>query len=91
MNSFKPACSFAKSTPVSLNQLEENIEPCLGRQVSVKLVVSRFGIFKTAEHLNDSLHRADFISGASSTTISPLPFAAPGQTLVLAHETRIAQ
>ena len=60
MNSFKSACSFAKSTPVSLNQLEENVEPRLGRQLGVKLVISRFGIFKTAEHLNDPFHVADF-------------------------------
>lgn len=63
---------------MSLNQLEENIEPFLGRQVSVKLVVRRFGIFKTAEHLNDSFHGADFTTPArSSTTIGsllPQPF-----------------
>ena len=64
MNSFKSACSFAKSTPVSLNQLEENIEPRLGRQVSVKLVVRRLGVFKTAEHLNDSFHVTDFTTPA---------------------------
>lgn len=59
MNSFKSACSFAKSTPVSFNQLEEDVEPFLGRQIGVKLVVSRFRIFETAENLNDS-HVGDF-------------------------------
>ena len=57
MNSFKSACSFAKSTPVSFNQLQENAEPFLWCQVGVELIVSHFGILKTAEHLNDSLHR----------------------------------
>ena len=56
MNSFKSACSFAKSTPVPFNQLEEDVEPFLGRKVGVKLIVSRFGVFKTAEQLNDSFH-----------------------------------
>jgi hypothetical protein len=41
---------------MSVDQLEQNVEPCLGCQVSVKLIVSRFSIFKTAEHLNNSFH-----------------------------------
>ena len=56
MNSFKSACSFAKRTPVLVDQIEKNVEPFLRRQVSIKAIISRFGIFKTAEHLNDSLH-----------------------------------
>jgi hypothetical protein len=56
MNSFKSACSFAKSTPVPFNQFEEDVEPFLGRQIGIKLVVRRFGIFKTAEDLSDSFH-----------------------------------
>ena len=59
MNSFKSACSFAKSTPMSINQLEENIESFFGRQVSIKPVISRFSIFKTAKHLNDSFHEEE--------------------------------
>jgi hypothetical protein len=42
---------------VLVNQIEENVQPFLGRQISVKLVISRFGIFKTAEHLYDSIHK----------------------------------
>ena len=58
MNSFKSACNFAKSTPVSFNQLQENAEPLLWGQVGVELIVSQLGVFKTAEHLSDSFHRA---------------------------------
>jgi len=39
-----------------INQLEESIESFFGRQVSIKPVISRFSIFKTAKHLNDSFH-----------------------------------
>lgn len=89
MNSFKSACSVAKSSPVLLNQLEENVEPCLGRQVSVKLVVSRFGIFKTAEHLNDPLHEADFNSqhpARKQKTVSPSPRPWPAEFVLIAHD-----
>lgn len=41
---------------MSRNEFEEDIEPFLGREVSVKLVVCRIGIFKTAEHVGDALH-----------------------------------
>jgi hypothetical protein len=44
---------------VVVNQLEENIESLLGRQVSIKLVISRFGMFKAAEHLNHSFHEEE--------------------------------
>ena len=56
MNSFKSACSFTKSTPVSLNQFEEDVETLFGRQVGIKLIIRLFGIFETVEHLNDSFH-----------------------------------
>ena len=41
---------------MSFDEFEEDIEALLGRKVSVKLVVSRIGIFKTAEHLDDAFH-----------------------------------
>lgn len=82
MNSLKSACSFAKSTPVSFNQLEKNIEPFLRRQVSVKLIVSRLGIFKAAEHLNNSFHGLtlprDTVSNRGSTAVS---FDPPTETV----------
>ena len=56
MNSFKLVCSFAKRTPMSFNELEENVETLLGREVSVELVVGHIGIFKTTEHLDDAFH-----------------------------------
>lgn len=56
MNSFKSVCSFAKGTPVSLDELQKNVEPLLGRQVRIELVIRVLGIFKAAEHLNDTFH-----------------------------------
>jgi hypothetical protein len=57
MNSLQSACSFAKGTPMSFDELEEEPEPFLGCEISVKLIISRIGIFKTTEHVNDALHR----------------------------------
>lgn len=57
MNSFKSASSFAKTTPVSFHQLKQDIEPLLRSQISVELRVGLLGIFKTSEHLRDSLHK----------------------------------
>ncbi len=56
MNSFKSACSVAKSTPVPFHQLEEDIESFLRRQVRVELVISTIGFLKSAEDLNDRFH-----------------------------------
>lgn len=56
MNSLKSACSFAKSTPVLIDQLEKNVEPLLGRQISIKLIIRCFGVFESAELLDDPLH-----------------------------------
>jgi len=39
-----------------VDQIEKNVEPFLRRLVGIKAIISRFGIFKTAEQLNDSLH-----------------------------------
>jgi hypothetical protein len=38
------------------DELEEDIEPLLGNEFSVKLVVSRISIFKAAKHLGDAFH-----------------------------------
>jgi len=72
MNSFKSACNFAKSTAVSLNQLQENVEPLLWCQVGgVELIVSHLGVFKTAEHLSDSFHRANVSTQRQITPFLP--------------------
>src|ERR1051325_7661298 len=68
MNSLKSACSFAKKTPVPLNQLQENVESFLWCQVGVELIISHLGVFKTAGQLNDSFHRTNF-----STQERPVP------------------
>ena len=49
MNSLKSSCSFAKSTPVPIHEFEKDVEPFLGRQASIKLMVGLFGILKTSE------------------------------------------
>jgi len=41
---------------MSFDQFEEDVEPFLGRQVGIELVVSLFGVFKTAEYLSHSFH-----------------------------------
>lgn len=68
MNSLKSSCSFAKSTPVPIHQFEKDVEPFLGSQARIKLVVSLFGILKTAEYLNDSRHALDFTTPAATST-----------------------
>lgn len=73
MNSLKSLCSFAKSTPVLFDQLEENLESGLGCQVRVELIVSAIGFFETAENLDDSFHRPKCITrGPPSRCRSPL-------------------
>src|ERR1041385_8310199 len=39
-----------------LDEREEDSEPLLGDEFSVKLVVSRISIFKAAKHLGDAFH-----------------------------------
>lgn len=68
MNSFKSACSFAKTTSVPFYQFEEDVEAFLGRQVCVELVVSLIGSFKSVEHLNDSIHGEDFTTPRNAST-----------------------
>src|SRR5688500_3819880 len=65
MNSFKSVCSFAKTTPVPLYELQQDVEPFVGCQTGVEIVVGFVGIFETAERLNDSVHIEDF-----TTTVS---------------------
>jgi hypothetical protein len=45
---------------LSFDELEEDIEPLLGREVGVELVVSRIGFLKTVEQLEDAFHRSNF-------------------------------
>jgi hypothetical protein len=60
MNSLKSSCSFAKSAPVPIHQFEKDVEPFLGRQASIKLVVGLFGILETAKYPANSRHALDF-------------------------------
>lgn len=49
MNSLKSACSFAKSTPLPLDQLQQHLEPVFGCEVSIELIISLVGILEAAE------------------------------------------
>jgi hypothetical protein len=41
---------------VPIHEFENDVETFLGRQTRIELVVGSFGILKTAEDLNNSLH-----------------------------------
>ncbi len=88
MNSFKSACSFAKRTPVTFDQFEEDVEPFLGCQVGVELVVRRFSVFKAVKHLNDALHSCDFTTvglSAAGCSCRGAPLAAAVAALRVAQ------
>ena len=58
------------------DQIEEDVEPLLRRQASVKLIVGRLGVFKASEHLNDPFHVFDFtirrgLAGGVATAMLP--------------------
>lgn len=59
MNSLKSVCSFAKGTPVAFHQFEQDVEPFLGGQIGVELIVGLIRLFETAELPRDSLHGID--------------------------------
>jgi len=54
------------------HELEKDVEPFLGRQVSIKLVVGLGGIVEIPEYLNDSHHLSNFITVAATP-----PFRSP--------------
>jgi hypothetical protein len=58
MNSLKSACSFAKSTPMTFDQFQQEVEPFRGGQLRVKLVVGSIGILKAEKDLSDSFHES---------------------------------
>lgn len=58
MNSLKSACSFAKSTPVPLDQFQQHLEPVLRRKFSIELIVGLIRILKTTEYLNNAVHES---------------------------------
>jgi hypothetical protein len=58
MNSLKSVCSFAKATPVTFHQFQQDVEPLLGCQVRIELIVGSIRIFKAARYLNDTVHGA---------------------------------
>jgi hypothetical protein len=56
MNFLKSVCSFAKSTPVTFHQLQQNVHPLLRSQVRVELIVGPLRVVETSENLNDAVH-----------------------------------
>ncbi|HEX8411705.1 MAG TPA: hypothetical protein VF883_22850 [Thermoanaerobaculia bacterium] len=59
MNSLKSVCSFAKSTPMPLDQLQQHLEPVFRREFRVELIVGQIRGLETAEHVNDSIHESN--------------------------------
>ena len=56
MNSLKSLCSFAKCAPLALGQFKKEVEPLLGRELRVKLIVGVFGCLEASEDSNASVH-----------------------------------
>src|SRR5689334_15870109 len=56
MNSLKSLCSFAKCTPLALGQFKKEVEPLLGRELRVKLIVGVFGCLEVSEDSNAAAH-----------------------------------
>ncbi|HEX9984198.1 MAG TPA: hypothetical protein VGF69_13100 [Thermoanaerobaculia bacterium] len=66
MNSLKSACSFAKRTPVPLDQFEQQVEPLVWCQVRVELIVGLIGFFEAAKDVSYPFH--------ASTVAPPTPY-----------------
>src|SRR4051812_27008681 len=56
MNSLKSFCSFPKCAPLALGQLEKDVEPLLGRELRVELIVGVFGRLEASKESNASVH-----------------------------------
>jgi hypothetical protein len=84
MNSFKSVCSVAKGTPVSLDELEENVEPLFGRQVRIELIICLLGIFKAAERLNDSFHGEETLARRPLHAFACRPTRLPSLSMMYA-------
>jgi hypothetical protein len=63
MNSLKSACSFAKRTPVPLDQLQQHLEPVLRREFSIELIIGLIRIFETTKQLNNAIHASTLARG----------------------------
>ena len=57
MNSLKSLCRCAKRTPLAFDQLEQQVEPFLGCQVGVELIVGLVGSVEALENLGDAFHK----------------------------------
>lgn len=60
MNSLESVCSFAKSTPVTFHQFQQDVDPLFRCQVRVELIICEVCILETAKDLNDSVHARNF-------------------------------
>ena len=56
MNSLESACSFAKCTPMAFHQFEQQIQPRLGGEVRVELVVGAVRLVKAVKDSDGSVH-----------------------------------
>lgn len=63
MNSLKSVCSFAKSTPVPLDQFQQHLQPVFRRKFSVELIIGQISVLETAEHVNNAIHECNLARG----------------------------
>jgi hypothetical protein len=57
-NSFKSRCSFAKATPIVLDQVEEDVHSLLRGEIRVVLLVGALRVGKTVKDLGHAFHGA---------------------------------
>ena len=68
-----------------IHQFEQDVEPFLGRQTTIEVVLGLFGILKTAEYLKDSRHAPDFttLAAGSTTIFLPSPIESVSHNLIV--------
>lgn len=85
MNSFKSFCSFAKGAPVSLDDLQENIEALCGGQIRVLFFVGPVGLVEAAVDARDPIHPKSIPWGewVLAARHFPLPSPVPGSSTIV--------
>jgi len=85
MNSLKSVCSFAKISSVALHQFEQQVQPFLGREMSVEVIVGTFRLVERREQLRNSVHCWNFIMESASALLRRVrrrPLASAAQSVI---------
>ena len=77
MNSLKSLCRCAKRAPVAFDQLEEQVEPLLGGQIGIELIVGLVGSIKARENLDDAIHTLILPGSGWLTKDAPIALSRP--------------